>query len=422
MKTPEELRKEFWDTDILSGGGVHSQYCEIQTVLDQPRPEWIERKLTELKKHAIKNVPFYAHYSVDDEFPVMNKSLLLDNYEAHKAIAGFDEPTHISSTSGSTGTPFSVIQDKKKRQRTIADLKVYQELCDCPSHERMIYFRGTTKNRTKEQEEKENIFYIDCGRLDDERLAEMFQSIIALKPRTVFANVCTLREMCRYAKEKNATYVFDGLVSIRTGGEACPEHIRKEVERIFGCTVYRRYSDMELGVLAQDTGNGSPYQLNWGSFYFECLKLDSDEPASEGEVGRIVVTDLFNYAFPMIRYDTGDLGIMHHVENEYPVLEEIYGRSRDCVYDTKGRMINPAVIEIAMWGNGTVKQMQFIQNDKNQYLIKVNPKSSLQEDTIIGIYKGILGNDAKISIEFVDEIPVLASNKRRDTVCNYVPQ
>lgn len=44
------------------------------------------------------------------------------------------------------------------------------------------------------------------------------------------------------------------------------------------------------------------------------LKMDSDEPAEDGELGRIVITDLYNYAFPILRYDNGDTAIAHHRE------------------------------------------------------------------------------------------------------------
>lgn len=37
--------------------------------------------------------------------------------------------------------------------------------------------------------------------------------------------------------------------------------------------------------------------------------MDSDEPAEPGELGRIVITDLFNYAFPILRYDNGDTAV-----------------------------------------------------------------------------------------------------------------
>jgi phenylacetate-CoA ligase len=34
---------------------------------------------------------------------------------------------------------------------------------------------------------------------------------------------------------------------------------------------------------------------------------DSDEPAFDGEPGRIVVSDLFNHALPLIRYNPGKI-------------------------------------------------------------------------------------------------------------------
>ena len=46
------------------------------------------------------------------------------------------------------------------------------------------------------------------------------------------------------------------------------------------------------------------YTVDLYNFYIEMLSLDSDEPVKPGELGRIVVTDFYNKAFPMIRYDT----------------------------------------------------------------------------------------------------------------------
>ncbi len=38
------------------------------------------------------------------------------------------------------------------------------------------------------------------------------------------------------------------------------------------------------------------------------LKPDDDKLIQESEIGRIVITVLYNYSMPMIRYDTGDIG------------------------------------------------------------------------------------------------------------------
>lgn len=125
------------------------------------------------------------------------------------------------------------------------------------------------------------------------------------------------------------------------------------------------------------------------------MKLDSDEPTEPGEAGRIVITDLFNYAFPMIRYDTGDLGILDNSDpNELPKLKEIYGRVRDCVYATDGRLISPAKVSVMMWGSDGVKQWQFIQETKMNYVLKLNCEKRVDAEVYIEKFKALLGKNA----------------------------
>lgn len=422
QKTPEQLRNDFWMEDLDRGGYIFHQYEEVKRVLREKDMAWVEKRLRDIKRHAIEQTIFYKGYDVKDQFPVVNKMTLIKNHDACLAKSGYETPVHISSTSGSTGTPFSVTQDFRKRKRTIADLKVFGELCDYPSHERMVFFRviNAKLQRTPEQEDRENIYYIDSSDLGDAHLEEMKNVLLDKKPRIVFSYSSTLVELAKYIERTGIPEGGFSMKSVLTGGEGLSDENRKLLESIFGCTVYRRYSDMELGILGQDSGDGSEYVLNWGSYYFETLKLDSDEITEPGEAGRIVITDLFNYAFPMIRYDTGDLGVIENNDpNELPKLKEIYGRVRDCIYTTDGRMISPAKVFVMMWGSEGVKQWQFIQETKNEYVLKLNCEVDINMETYIKKFKGLLGETANIEIQLVDEIPVTLSNKRRAVICNY---
>lgn len=423
MKTAEELRKAFWEKDIQEGAYIYDAYCEIKRVLAQEDFDWVQTQYQKIKKHAVQTTEYYKNYSVEQDFPVVNKQLLSAN-DMFLAKEGFLTPIHVSSTSGSTGTPFSVFQDFKKRKRNIADLQVFGEFCDYPPRECMVFFRVLSEKlkRTKQQEEEENIYYIDSSYLDDVHLEYMYRVLLEKKPRIIFSYASTLVELAKYVL-KNHTNISErnfSMKSVLTAGEALSEENRKILQNAFQCKVYRRYSDMELGILGQDQGDGGAYDLNWGSYYFEVLKLDSDEPAPYGEVGRIVITDLFNYAFPMIRYDTGDLGILEKVEGKrFPVLKEIYGRVRDCIWDANGNLLSPAKISVGMWGIEGVKQWQCIQKSQYQYLMKLNADSSLDVDNLKKKLKTILGDLAEISFEFVEEIPVLSSNKRRAVICEW---
>ena len=107
----------------MNMGVIFNQYEEIKRVLCNKDMAWVEERLGDIKLHAIEQTEFYKDYELTDEFPVVNKMTLIENHDACLAKEGYQTPIHISSTSGSTGTPFSVTQDFKKRNRTIADLK-----------------------------------------------------------------------------------------------------------------------------------------------------------------------------------------------------------------------------------------------------------------------------------------------------------
>lgn len=74
-----------------------------------------------------------------------------------------------------------------------------------------------------------------------------------------------------------------------------------------------------------------------------------------------------------------------------------------------------------MWRFDQVKQYQFIQNGRNDYLLKINKQVEpfTQENAILDALKGYVGSDAMIRIEYVDEIPLLSSGKRKQIVNNY---
>ena len=58
-------------------------------------------------------------------------------------------------------------------------------------------------------------------------------------------------------------------------------------------------------------------------FFVEIMDMDADIHAKKGAYGRIVVTDLFNYSVPLIRYDTGDIAKIEECDNEEG-LKEVY--------------------------------------------------------------------------------------------------
>ncbi|MDV7397318.1 hypothetical protein RZS08_38310 [Arthrospira platensis SPKY1] len=99
-------------------------------------------------------------------------------------------------------------------------------------------------------------------------------------------------------------------------------------------------------------------------------------------------------------------------------MRELYGKHRDIIYDTKGNAVSPAVWSIYLWGLEGIKQFQFIQETTKDYIFKLNGDENPTVKDKVALLKTVLGEDANIVIEYVDEIPVLSSHKRQYTVCN----
>ena len=89
----------------------------------------------------------------------------------------------------------------------------------------------------------------------------------------------------------------------------------------------------------------------------------------------------------------------------------------DTIYSTSKQLISSFTITNNMWKYHELKQYQFIQSDVKMYTFKLNVDTTFnREQELINEFKTYLGSDAVISIEYVDEIPLLNSGKRRKVV------
>lgn len=420
-------RKLFWINDFLHGNPIGVHYRDINKIINNPIVGIKRQKyhLNELIDFSVRNSKYYSKFFNEDfeSFPVMNKTLLRENYELIKVeqhlIPKHKGEIHVQRTSGSTGMPLAIPQDIRKRNRRIAELKYFGKIAGYNSHEKLAQLRIWTKwhNKTKIQSFRENIFAIDCSRIDDKMLSELC-SLIQRKRITAIWGYASWYDKFIEFIERNSIEI-PSIKVIIAGSEMLQPITREKLKKILNCKVISRYSNEEQGILGQDREKDEQYYLNHASYYFEFLKLECDKKAEPGEICRIVVTDLFNYAFPMIRYDTGDTGVYSNGDIDrigFPVLSKIYGRLLDLVYDTKGSAIHPMTLARILKNYDGIRLWQFIQKDLNKYELKLNLSSDMNLSDCKSQLNEIFGADSKIDISLVDDIPVLSSGKRKPVI------
>lgn len=430
------LRTRFWLNDFFHGSLIRRQYNDIKYFAEHSAEEAKERKnkkLTDLLLYAQANSPFYSKFSATtlSDYPVMNKISLIENMDKirvkDEVIPGQKGAVHVQRTSGSTGVPLAVAQDTRKRHRRIAELKYYGKVVGFTTHEKLVHLRTWNKwqSKTTKQIKSENIIPFDISKFDNSDMESLCNILVDEKVVCLRGYATTIANLATYIRSSGKEWLFPSLKIVIAGGETLYDEVRQMVKKYMHCEIISQYADEECGIMAQEriptVGMDNVMYFNQGSYVFEILKLESDEPAEYGEVGRIVITDLHNYACPIIRYDCGDTCVMlppNEYSNGYPIMGKLYGRRFDLTYSTDGKAISPLAFGRSLKNFDNIVAWQFIQNGEKDYILKlkISKGNISQFDELITTFMDILGAKANLKIEEVNEIPVLSSGKRKPVV------
>lgn len=422
--------RTYWLIDSLRGGYVKKYYADLQkyccsNVNRQDIEEYHRQVISELLIRIKENVPYYSKMSKMElsSWPVVTKSTIKNNKADFLSKEYKEDDLFKMSTSGSTGTPFISLQNIEKKRHVNAETLYYLGLQGYRVGQRIIFLRSVVDEcqKSKWTQFCQNIFQISCNDLSDQGISWILSEISKLSKRSgavLIAYASTFDALHRYFETNgNAEAKKCKILSITSGSEMLYDDTRTSMEKAFGCKCFSRYANEENGFLGQDGVQNNAFFPDDAGYYIEILKFDSDEPVSTGEKGRIVVTDLFNYSQPMIRYDTGDIGAFVEVMDGFykrKAIGEFGGRVVDSIFGTKGNLISPHSITNAMWKYQSIKQFQFIQKANKEYCIKINKgNSDIDEAELQRTIYNIVGSDADVRVEYCEDIPVLASGKRR---------
>ena len=206
------LRTRFWIKDFLKGSPIRKPYNEIKFIQENSYEKGLpirEAALQQLLNFAKQNTTFYKNIQGNDlkSFPIMNKFSLLEHYNEicveKSKIPGQVGDVHIQTTSGSTGTPFKIPQDTRKRMRRIAELKYFGAIAGFKTHEKLIHLRTWNRwqQKTAKQIKTENIIPFDISKIGDVELKQLCELIISSKAVCLRGYASSLGKLAVYAKD-----------------------------------------------------------------------------------------------------------------------------------------------------------------------------------------------------------------------------
>jgi phenylacetate-CoA ligase len=187
---------------------------------------------------------------------------------------------------------------------------------------------------------------------------------------------------------------------------------------VLGGRVYDYYGCGEVNSIAYQCERRDGYHLVDEKIILESTALGEDDPTSGG--GRVLLTDLSNFAFPFIRYENGDF-VERSAEpcacgRGLGRLARVIGRVHDFIVTTSGDLLAGEFFPHLFKWVDHVKQFQVVQERLGEVRVLVVVESGFDDAFLIAKLREYLGSAMRIDVERVDEIPKTAAGKRRITI------
>lgn len=171
-----------------------------------------------------------------------------------------------------------------------------------------------------------------------------------------------------------APFTFEKIFSI---SETILPGARELVAEKLGGKLIGIYSTEETGYVATECPLTPHYHVCSEMTLVEIVD-EHGRPVSAGEAGRVLVTGLYNYATPFIRYDVGDIAVPDDAPcacgRTLPVLSQVLGRTRNAFVFRDGKRAWPRVWNAtAMRAFVPCREFQVVQVDHERIEFRYVP-------------------------------------------------
>lgn len=329
--------------------------AKLQVVKDIPENEFAHHLSEQRKRivthHEMYN-PLYSKLLEGREekewetLPILKKSDLQQPLENRLSKGYLRKDVYIGKTSGSSGTPFVFAKDKKAHALSWVNFQDRYDWynIDLDSSKQARFYGipldpiGYHKERLKDR--LGNRYRFPIFDLCQKKLKSIVKKFSNTEFDYINGYTSSIVLLAKYLKKHEIilTDICPTLKACIVTSEMLYPEDRKLMEQQFNIPIINEYGASELGLIAFEN---KQHQLQIDSELLFVEILDDDNNSlPNGEVGRIIITSLYNKAHPFIRYDIGDKGALSTTSTlKKPILEKLQGRSNDLAYLPCGKVV-----------------------------------------------------------------------------------
>jgi len=329
---------------------------------------------------------------------------------------------HKSKTGGTTGASLVVKYFWSDFRERMAFLDFFRERYGWRFRKKTAWFSG--KSFVNENNRKKNLFWIN----------DYFQNIIYFSTFNINSKTYKyyLRELANSKVEyivgfpssvfllanfgyQNKIDFFYNIKCFFPTAESITNEQKAIIQKYFNCEIRNQYASSE----------GAPFvtECEKGNLHYEMLTgvINNISKNNNG----ILVTSFTTRGFPLINYSIGDNMVFSTLEcncgRKTPLIKSIVGRTIDFILLPSGTKVNLGNISNSTKGVKGIINFQLIQNVQNEVVLRIvvtNVYTKKDENVFLNQLQERFDNELKITIEYVNDIPLAQSGKYQLIVNN----
>ena len=337
------------------------------------------------------------------------------------------------STGGSSGVPlqFDLDSDSNDR-RTAAWHRGYAWAGAGPGTKQLYLWGVPLGERPFRARLKDHLYQrlhrrwvINCFEAGDDLSSDFARELERYRPDAVVAYTNPIDDVARGLQGKAPLRHRPSAIVV--GAEKLHDFQRERIEHAFRAPVFETYGSREFMLIGAECDRHRGLHLTAEQLLVEVLD-DNGLPTPDGQEGNIVITDLYNYGMPFIRYANGDRAVAGFETCEcgrgLPLLRKVVGRRLDMLHATGGRVLPGEFFPHLVKDFAAVRRFQVVQETADRVRFRmVAPDLSGQEAAKLQhLVRDALGPAIAVDFEPVDQIGQTPAGKLQVVINRIAPQ
>lgn len=397
-------------------------YFAINTSCWKWKQKWL---LSKVLSYSNNHCEYYSNLSIKaqndiEQYPLLSKDLIKKNYNALISDEAKYIDYGVGYTGGSTGEPLKLLlcnrfdgffQEKLWRQWGYVDGDIILAM-DGTKFTEDDECKGIVGKKISETQLPYGGWCLSSIYLTNKNITKYIDFINVVKPDFIRGYPSFIYSIAQYILVNNITLDCT-IKGVELTSESSYPYQHDVISKAFNCSVFLQYGHTEAIVFGYTFDSSMRYRVDPLYGYVEILDNDG-RPVAVGEVGEIVVTTLYNYVMPFIRYRTGDFAEYGGCDATGIILNRIMGRTQDYIIDRAGnkKLLTALIFAQHIKAFSNITKWQIEQFDPGKIILHIVPSknySDTDEEEIVNLFLQVGNTESQI--DYCNEIKITGRGK-----------